>query len=161
MGFENIPIGVEKCLLLIPGAFLYPYYFEILDYNDKNDDGTKKINVRKAFIVGGVLFGAYLIFTFLLAWTNFSPMLNIVKAFLIVLIASSSLSSFQYSIYLTFGRKLGLGINIAAVALWQLLIPLGVMGVWTLMSTIRVYIVLAAVVIALIWNCVSSRKAVR
>ena len=161
MGFENIPIGVEKCLLLIPGAFLYPYYFEILDYNDKNDDGTKKINVRKAFIVGGVLFGAYLTFTFLLAWTNFSPMLNIVKAFLIVLIASSSLSSFQYSIYLTFGRKLGLGINIAAVALWQLLIPLGVMGVWTLMSTIRVYIVLAAVVIALIWNCISSRKAVR
>ena len=161
MGFENIPIGVEKCLLLIPGAFLYPYYFEILDYNDKNDDGTKKINVRKAFIVGGVLFGAYLIFTFLLAWTNFSPVLNIVKAFLIVLIASSSLSSFQYSIYLTFGRKLGLGINIAAVALWQLLIPLGVMGVWTLMSTIRVYIVLAAVVIALIWNCISSRKAVR
>lgn len=160
MGLENIPIGIEKCLLLIPGAFLYPYYFEILDYNDSNDDGTKKINVRKAFIVGGVLFGAYLIFTFLLAWTNFSPVLNIVKAFLIVLIASSSLSSFQYSIYITFGRKLGLGINIAAVAMWQLLIPLGVMGVWTLMSTIRIYIVLAAIVIALIWNYVSKRKAV-
>lgn len=160
MGLENIPIGIEKCILLIPGAFLYPYYFEILDYNDKNDDGTKKINVRKAFIVGGVLFGAYLIFTFLLAWTNFSPVLNIVKAFLIVLIASSSLSSFQYSIYITFGRKLGLGINIAAVAMWQLLIPLGVMGVWTLMSTIRIYIVLAAIVIALIWNYVSKRKAV-
>ncbi len=161
MGIENIPIGIEKCLLLIPGAFLYPYYFEILDYNDNNDDGTKKINVRKAFIVGGVLFGAYLIFTFLLAWTNFSPVLNIVKAFLIVLIASSSLSSFQYSIYLTFGRKLGLGMNIAAVAMWQLLVPLGVMGVWTLMSTIRIYIVLAAVLVALIWNCISNRKAVR
>lgn len=161
MGLDNIPIGIEKCLLLIPGAFLYPYYFEILDYNDNNDDGTKKINVRKAFIVGGVLFGAYLIFTFLLAWTNFSPVLNIVKAFLIVLIASSSLSSFQYSIYLTFGRKLGLGMNIAAVAMWQLLVPLGVMGVWTLMSTIRIYIVLAAVLVALIWNCISNRKAVR
>ena len=161
MGIENIPIGIEKCLLLIPGAFLYPYYFEILDYNDSNSDGTKKINVQKAFIVGGVLFGAYLIFTFLLAWTNFSPVLNIVKAFLIVLIASSSLSSFQYSIYLTFGRKLGLGINVAAVAMWQLLVPLGVMGVWTLMSTIRVYIVLAAIVIAFAWHCASKRKAVR
>ena len=161
MGIENIQIGVEKCLLLIPGAFLYPYYFEILDYNDKNNDGTKKVNVRKAFIIGGVLFGAYLFFTFVLAWTNFSPVLNIIKAFLIVLIASSSLSSFQYSIYITFGRKLGLGLNTAAVVLWQFLIPLGVMGVWTLMSTIRVYIVLAAIVIALVWNYISKRKAVR
>ena len=160
IGLDNIPIGIEKCLLLIPGAFLYPYYFEILDYNEKNKDGTKQINVRKAFITGGVLFGAYLIFTFLLAWTNFSPMLNVVKAFLIVLIASSSLSSFQYSIYLTFERKVGLGINIATVAAWQLLVPLGVMGVWTLMSTIRVYIVLVAIAVALIWNYANKRKAV-
>lgn len=159
-GFGSIPIGIEKCLLLIPGAFLYPYYFEILDYNDKNEDGTKKINVRKAFVMGGILFGAYLIFTFLLAWTKFSPALEIVKAFLIVLIASSSLSSFQYSIYITFGRKTGLAVNIASVALWQLLVPLGVMGVWTLMSTIRLYIVVGAIVAAFVWHNASKRKAV-
>lgn len=160
VGIDNIPIGIEKCLLLLPGAFLYPYFFEILDYNDNNTDGTKKINVRKAFITGGILFGAYLIFTFLLAWTNFSPMLNIVKAFLIVLIASSSLSSFQYSIYLTFGRKLGLAVNIGSVIAWPFLVPLGVMGVWTLMSSIRVYIVIASIVIALVWSFISKRKAV-
>lgn len=161
LGVENATIGIEKCILLIPGAFLYPYYFEILDYNESNEDGTRKVNVRQAFIMGGVLFGAYLIFTFLLAWTNFSPALNIVKAFLIVLIASSSLSSFQYSIYITFGKKLGLGINIASVVAWQFLVPLGVMGVWTLMSTIRIYIVAVAIVIALVWHFVSKkRKAV-
>ena len=160
IGLDAIPIGIEKCLLLLPGAFLYPYYFEILDYNDKNTDGTKKINVRMAFITGGILFGAYLIFTFLLAWTNFSPVLNIVKAFLIVLIASSSLSSFQYSIYLTFGRKLGLAVNVGSIIAWPFLAPLGVMGVWTLMSSIRVYIVIAAVVIALVWSFISKRKAV-
>lgn len=33
-------------------------------------------------VVGGLLFGAYLSFTFLLAWTNFTPILNIVKAFI-------------------------------------------------------------------------------
>lgn len=160
IGLDAIPIGIEKCLLLLPGAFLYPYYFEILDYNDKNTDSTKKINVRRAFITGGILFGAYLIFTFLLAWTNFSPILNIVKAFLIVLIASSSLSSFQYSIYLTFGRKLGLAVNAISIIAWPFLVPLGVMGVWTLMSSIRVYIVIAAVVIALVWSFISKRKAV-
>lgn len=163
MGLEpvNIGVGVSKGLLLLPGAFLYPYFFEILDYNDANRDDTKKINVRRAFIMGGLLFGAYLIFTFLLAWTNFSPVLNIVKAFLITLVAVSSLSSFLYSMYITFGRKLGLAVNIASVALWQFLIPLGVMGVWTLMAQIRIWIVAGAIVFALGWHFVEKRKAVR
>lgn len=160
-GFAAIGAGVEKCLLLIPGPFLYPYFFEILDYNDKNADGTKKINIRRAFIMGGLLFGAYLTFTFLLAWTNFSPALNIVKAFLIMLVAASTLSSFLYSIYITFGRKAGLAVSIASVALWQLLIPMGVMGVWTLMASIRIYIVAVSIVIALAWSFIEKRKAVR
>lgn len=160
-GIDNIPIGLQKCILMIPGAFLYPYFFELLDYNENNQDGTRHINIQKAFVVGGGLFGIYLIFTFILAWTNFSPTLNIVKAFLIVLIAASSLSSFQYSIYLTFGREVGLFINIATVAFWQILMPYGVMGVWTLMSTIRICIVLISIAVALSWNYASKRKAVR
>lgn len=157
---SDLGVGLSKCLLLIPGAFLYPYFFEILDYNEQNSDGTKRVNVSKAFILGGALFGAYLAFTFLLSWANFSPLLNTIKAFLIVLIAISSLSSFQYSIYLTFGRKLGLAVNIASVALWQYLVPLGVMGVWTLMSEIRLWIVVAAVAVALLWWHFEKGKAV-
>lgn len=160
-GFDNIGAGMEKCLLLLPGAFLYPYFFEIMDYNDGNADGAQKVNIQRAFINGGLLFGAYLIFTFLLAWTNFSPVLNIIKAFLITLVAVSTVSSFLYSIYITFGRRLGLIVNIAAVALWQLLIPMGVLGVWTLMSTIRIYIVFGAIAFALVWNLLEKRKAVR
>lgn len=159
-GAENIGTGVKNCLLLIPGAFLYPYFFEILDYNEENGDGTAHVNVRRAFIGGGLLFGAYLVFIFVLSWTRFSPLLNIVKAVLVTLIAISSLSSFQYSIYIVFGRKLGLWVNVATVALWQFLIPLGVLGMWSLMATIRVYIVLAAVAAALIWHWF-GRKAVR
>ena len=160
-GIDSIGVGVEKCLLLLPGPFLYPYFFGILDYNDRNADGTQKVNIRRAFIIGGLLFGAYLIFTFLLAWTSFSPVLNIIKAILITLVAASTLSSFLYSIYITFGRKVGLAVNLASVAFWQLLIPMGVMGVWTLMSTIRVYIVAGTILFALAWSLFEKRKAVR
>jgi hypothetical protein len=160
-GVDGIGNGLQKCLLLLPGAFLYPYFFEILDYNDANADGTKHINIRRAFINGGFLFGAYLIFTFLLAWTNFSPALNIVKAILVALVAVSTVSSFLYSIYITFGRKLGLAVNIAAIALWQFLIPLGVLGVWTLMSSIRIYIVIGSIAFAIAWHFTEKRKAVR
>ena len=157
-GAENIPVGIKNCLLLIPGAFMYPYFFELLDYNDKNEDGTNKINIRKTFVLGGFLFGFYLVFIFLMSLANFSPVLNFIKAILVTLIAISSLSSFQYSIYLTFGKKIGLGVNAATVALWQLLIPLGVMGAWTLMASLRIYIVAAAILFALAWAYVERRK---
>lgn len=161
LGLDQIPAGIEKFLLLLPGAFLYPYFFEILDYNDHNEDGTRKINVRRSFVVGGLLFGAYLIFTFLLAWTSFTPLLNIVKAFLITLVAVSTISSFLYSVYITFGRKLGLLINIVAVIAWQKVIPMGVLGVWTLMSSIRIFIVIAGILCALFWNYLEKHEVVR
>lgn len=160
-GTDQLPAGIEKCLLLLPGPFLYPYFFELLGYNENNPDGTKKINITKAFIIGGLLFGAYLVFTFLLAWTRFSPALNTLKAVLITLVAVSTVSSFLYSIYLTFGRKLGLVVNIACVAFWQLLIPMGVLGVWTLMSSIRIFIVIGAIGASLLWHHRDTRKAVR
>ena len=162
-GLEAAPLmeGAHRFILLIPGPFLYPYFFKLLDYNDQNDIGAKQINIRRAFVVGGLLFGAYLSFPFLLAWTQFSPALSLVRAFLIFLIASSTISAFLYSIYITFGRKAGIVVNLAAVGFWQLLIPMGVLGVWTLMASIRIYIVIGAILIAVAWNFAEKRKAVR
>ena len=151
MGFNQISIGIKNCILLIPGAFLYPYYYELLKYNNKNYDGVKKINIEKSFIYGGLAFGIYLIFIFLMAFAKFGVFANIVKAILVTLIALSSLSSFLYSIYLTFGKKLGIIINVSTVILWQFLIPLGVMGAWTLMASIRIYIVVGAIIFAYGW----------
>lgn len=151
MGTDQIGVGIKNCLLLIPGAFLYPYYYKLLKYNDKNSDGVNKIKIEKAFVLGGVAFGFYLIFIFLMAYAKFGMVANIIKAILVTLIAISSLSSFLYSIYLTFGKKLGTVINILTAILWQFLIPFGVMGVWTLMASIRVYIVAGAIIFAYIW----------
>ncbi|MCI9063022.1 MAG: hypothetical protein HFJ17_00200 [Clostridia bacterium] len=151
MGVDQIGVGIKNCLLLIPGAFLYPYYYELLKYNDKNSDGVNKIKIEKAFVLGGFAFGFYLIFIFLMAYAKFGMVANIIKAILVTLISISSLSSFLYSIYLTFGKKIGTGVNILTVILWQLLIPFGVMGAWTLMASIRVYIVAGAIIFAYIW----------
>lgn len=158
-GMENVGVGVKNCILLIPGAFLYPYYYELLDYNEDNSDGAAKIDIRRAFINGGLIFGIYLGFIFIMSIATFGPALSIVKAILVTLIAVSSLSSFQYSLYLTFGRRLGLIANVASVALWQFLIPLGVMGAWTLMASIRIYIVVATIAVALLWHYASGRVA--
>ncbi len=155
---ENMKTGIWKAVLLLPGPFTYPYFFELLDYNDSNEDGTRKINTKHAFILGGVLFGVYMAIVFMLAWAQFSPALAIVKAVLITLIGVSTLSSSMYSIYIAFGRWAGLALNVALVALWHILIPLGVMNMWTLMASVRIYFVMGGILAALIWNAIDKAK---
>lgn len=156
----SMKTGIWKAILLLPGPFTYPYFFEILNYNDQNEDGTAKVNVKRAFIYGGLLFGVYMAIVFLLAWAQFSPVLNMLKAILITIIGTSTLSSAMYSIYIAFGKKAGLAVNSVLIAGWHILIPLGVMGMWTLMASVRIYFVVGGILIAVIWNAVEKRKAV-
>ena len=157
---ESMKIGLWKAFLLLPGPFTYPYFFEILNYNEKNEDGTQRVNVKRAFTMGGIFFGLYMAIVFPLAWTQFTPALNIIKAVLITIIGTSTLSSSMYSIYIAFGKKVGLAVNGALIAGWSVLIPLGVMGMWTLMASVRIYFVGAGILFALCWNAYEKRKAV-
>lgn len=157
---DSMRTGIWKAILLLPGPFTYPYFFEILNYNDRNDDGTQRVNVRRAFTLGGIFFGIYMAIIFLLAWAQFTPALNLVKAFLITIIGASTLSSSMYSIYIAFGKKLGLIINASLIALWAVLIPLGVMGMWTLMASVRIYFVGAGILFAICWHLFERRKKV-
>lgn len=147
------------CFTLAFGAFFYPTFWELLDYNDENADGANKVDMRRAFINGGLLFGFYLLFVLAGAFTTYSPAVDLLKGILVSLVAVSSLSSFLYGSMVNFGKKIGVVIDCAAVACWQLLVPMGVMGVWTLMQNVRIWMVLAMFAAALIWH-LSEKKAV-
>ena len=154
----NMKVGLWKGFLLLPGPFTYAYFFEILDYNDHNGDATNMIDVTRSFVFGGLMFGYYMLFSCALALTDFSPALNIIKAVLITIVAISSISSFLYSEYLLFGKKLGLAVDIFTVGFWPFVVPLGVMGVWTLMSEIRIYLVAALLVVALVRRVMAKKR---
>lgn len=154
----GIKAGVYNGLLLLPGPFACPYYYSLFEYNDENTDGTKHGNMKKAFVLAGVMFGIYMVLAALLTWVRFSPVLNVMKAILITVIAISSLSTYLYCEYLVFGKKFGFALDVLTVASWQILIPLGVMGIWQLMSTIRIYVVVAAVLFSIVLDLVSDRK---
>ena len=160
-GMENVPTGITKGLLLLPGPFTYPYYYTLFKYNEDNPDGTANTSIKRSFILAGVMFGLYMVFAAVLTFVEFSPLLNILKAFLITVIAASSLTTYIYSEYLVFGQKAGAAINVLTIAGWYFLIPLGVMGIWTLMSEIRWVIILGVVVVAIAMKIAESRKAVR
>lgn len=169
-GFSGIPIGLVPaeikakgwtCITLMFGGFFYPTFWELLDYNDGNEDNNgeaERINIRWSFINGGLLFGFYLLFVLLGACTQYSESLNLVKAILVSLVAISSLSSFIYAIIIDFGKKLGTAINVAVLASWQILIPIGIMGVWTIMQNVRIWMVFGMFAISIIVSLISRKK---
>lgn len=155
---DALEVGVTKALLLLPGPFTYIYFFELLDYNDSGEDRTHTVNMRTAFTLGGLLFGAYMLFALALSLVEFTPILNFIKAILISLVAISTLSTFIFSTYIVFGRKLGLAIDTVAVLLWPIFIDMGVMGVWTLVASIRAYLVAALFAAALALHIYYKRR---
>lgn len=166
--FNSLPLGLEKAnlmdglykgLLLLPGPFTYPYFFKLVDYNEENKDGVRKCDITRAFVLGGIGFGIYMVFAFSLIFTSISPALEVCKAILLTALAVSSLSSFIYSEYAVFGRKVGLGINLFSLGFWPLVAPLGVMGVWTLMAESRVYLILLIVLAAVVLRIRDKRTA--
>lgn len=158
---EQIKAKAWLCVTLAFGAFFYPTFWELLDYNDQNEDGTGKIDMKKPFIMGGLLFGFYLLFVLAGAFTTYSPTVDLLKGILVSLVAVSSLSSFLYGSMVNFGKKIGVGINIAAVAGWQLLVPMGVMGVWTLMQNVRIWMVLGMFLIAAVWYFLEKKGVLK
>ena len=146
LNVDAMSTGLHKAALLLSGPFIYVYYYELLSYNDGNE--AQKVDMQKAFTLGGLFFGVYMIFAFALAFVNFPPVLSLCKAVLISLIAISTLSTFIFSIYLVFGRKLGLLIDTAAVLTWAQVSEMGVMGIWTLGATIRSYLAIAFILVA-------------
>lgn len=159
LGQDKVGEGIKSAILLIPGCFAYPVFWKMLRYNEKNSDEVKKINIERCFVNGGLLFGLYLIFVFALALVKFNPVLDMVKAVLVVLITSSTLSSFLFSLHCYAGKKVGTILSIITIIVWQLFIPLGVLNMWTLMSTIRLYMIIGALVVSIIIGIVERRKA--
>lgn len=147
---QALTTGLHKALLLLPGPFTYIYFYELLNYNDANADATQKVDMRQAFTLGGLFFGLYMIFAFSLAFVDLPPELNLMRAVLLSLVAVSSLSTFIYSTYLVFGRKLGLLIDAVAIIGWAQFMDMGVMELWTLMASCRSYLVGAMIIAAVV-----------
>lgn len=166
-GFHGIPIEIIPsemkakgwtCITLMFGGFFYPTFWELLDYNDHNRGEAEKVNIRQAFINGGLLFGFYLLFVLLGACTEYSESMNLIKGILVSLVAISSLSSFIYAVIIDYGKKAGVIMNISVIALWKVLVPLGVMGIWNIMQNVRIWMVFGMFAIAGVKAIIDKRK---
>lgn len=95
---------------------------------------------------------------FLVALTTLSPAMEIVKGVLLAIIASSTLTSFIFSILNMYNKKIGCAVNVLAFIGWKFLIPLGVMGIWNILQDSRFMILVVSIIVYLIWRKFNAEK---
>lgn len=155
---DGIGYGAKRFFTLLIGPFFYPYFWAMLKYNHGNEDNTSQTSMRTSFALGGLLFGIYLCFVFLVALTSLSPAMEIVKGILLSLIALSSLTSFIFSVLIMYNKKIGCAVNLLAFIGWKFLIPLGVMGIWNIFQDLRFTVLVVSIIIYLIWRRFNAKK---
>ena len=122
-------------------------------------DRCKADGKLEAFNWAGVFFALYTVLIYILAHFSFehSMMIWILVA-CIFLVAISSINSAVVAMQKLAGYKVGFGISACAIAGWQIVIPLGVMGLWLTMGTARIYVSIICIIVALAWSYKQHKK---
>lgn len=109
----------------------------------------KKMN---SYYLAGILFAVYMVLVYVLAYQQFNRAMDIIMVLVIVCVATSTINNAIVGVQEIAGRKVGFGIAALCIASWQIVIPMGVMGLWLTMGTARIYVSIACIAAAMVMS---------
>lgn len=107
----------------------------------------KKEDRMGAYNIAGLLFAGYMAIVFVLASLEFNGLMSAIMALVITCVATSTINDAIVGVQRIAGKKVGIGIAAVCIAAWQIVIPMGVMGLWLTMGTCRIYVTGALILI--------------
>lgn len=153
-GFKDIPLvnsgediswALYTCIVLFSGP--------IMDI--QNWQLARKVYAEKrmkSYYLAGILFAVYMVLVYVLSYLQFNRVMDVIMVLVIVCVATSTINNAIVGVQEIAGRKVGFVIAGLCIVLWQVVIPLGVMGLWLTMGTARIYVSIACIAVALIMS---------
>ena len=159
-GFQSIPLvnsnediswALYTCIVLFSGPLMDIQNWQLARkvYEEKR---------MKSYYLAGVLFAVYMVLVFVLAYLKFNRAMDIIMVLAIVCVATSTINNAIVGVQEIAGRKVGFGIAALCIVAWQIVIPMGVMGLWLTMGTARIYVSIACIAAGLIWHYVEKKR---
>lgn len=148
---EDISWALYTCIVLFSGPLMDIQNWQLARkvYEEKR---------MKSYYVAGILFAIYMVLVYVLAYLNFNRAMDIIMVLVIVCVATSTINNAIVGVQEIAGRKVGFVIAGVCIAAWQIVIPMGVMGLWLTMGTARIYVSIACIAIGLIMHNIEKRK---
>lgn len=160
-GFQNIPMlnsqddinwALYTCIVLFSGPLM----------DIQNWQLARKVyaeNRMHSYALAGVLFAIYMVLVYVLAYLQFNRVMDVIMVIVITCVATSTINNAIVGVQEIAGRKVGFAIAAACIASWQIVIPMGVMGLWLTMGTARIYVSIACIAVALLCSRMEKKKA--
>lgn len=160
-GFQSIPVvnssddiswALYTCIVLFSGPFMDIQNWQLARkvYEEKR---------MKSYYLAGILFAVYMVLVFVLAYLQFNRVMDVIMVLVIVCVATSTINNAIVGVQEIAGRKVGFIIGAVCIAAWQIVIPLGVMGLWLTMGTARIYVTIACIVAAVIMTIIQKKRS--
>ena len=148
---DEIFWALNSCLILFSGPIMCIQNWQMAEK-------LKKEKKMKAHYLAGVLFAIYMTFIGILANFKFNGIMNIILIFVVLCVALSTADAAIVGIQKIANKKWGTIISLLAIAVWNWVIPMGVMGLWTTMGNMRKYVAGACIIIAVVMYFIQKKN---
>lgn len=146
--------ALNSCLILFSGPIMCLQNWQMAEK-------LKKENKMISHYLAGILFAIYMVFVGILANFKFNGIMNIILIFVVLCVATSTADSAIVGIQKIAGKKWGTAISLLAIACWNWVIPMGVMGLWTTMGNMRKYVAAICIIVAVIMYLIDKKKKLK
>lgn len=143
--------SLNSCLILFSGPIMSLQNWQMAEK-------LKKENKMEAHYYAGILFAIYMIFIGILANFRFSGIMNLILILVVLCVALTTADAAIVGIQKTTSKKWGTIISIISIIAWNLVIPMGVMGLWTTMGNMRKYVVAICILVAIAMEMIEKGK---
>lgn len=148
---SQISWALNSCLILFSGPVMCIQNWQMAEK-------LKSENKMKAHYLAGVLFAIYMAFVGVLANFKFTGIMNIILILVVLCVALSTADAAIVGIQKIANKKWGTAISLLAIASWNWVIPMGVMGLWTTMGNMRKYVAAVCIVVAVAIYFINKNK---
>lgn len=148
---SQISWALNSCLILFSGPVMCIQNWQMAEK-------LKSENKMKAHYLAGVLFVIYMAFVGVLANFKFTGIMNIILILVVLCVALSTADAAIVGIQKIANKKCGTVISLLAIASWNWVIPMGVMGLWTTMGNMRKYVAAVCIIVAVTIYFINKNK---
>lgn len=150
---SEISWALNSCIILFSGPIMCIQNWQMAEK-------LKEEKKMKAHYLAGGLFAVYMALVGCLGFFKFNGIMNILLIMVVLCVALTTADASIVGLQKIAGKKIGAVIALVAVALWNFVADLGVMGLWTTMGNMRKYVAGACILVAIGMHLYQKRKKI-
>lgn len=143
--------ALNSCIILFSGPIMCIQNWQMAEK-------LRSENKMNAHYIAGLLFALYMVLVGCLGYFHFNGVMNVILILVVLCVSLSTADAAIVGLQKIAGKKVGVVISLIAIALWNFVSSMGVMGLWTTMGNMRKYVAGVCIIVAVSMHFIKRKK---